>query len=107
LPPNPSELLGSTKMREFISELKGKYDRIIFDAPPVVAVTDASVLGSYVDGVLLVVGSGIAERKAVRRAKELLEGARVNILGGIVNGVKAQNGGYEGYYSYYQEVEDS
>jgi non-specific protein-tyrosine kinase len=80
-PPNPADLLGSTKMDNVIERLMETADIILFDAPPVIAVTDAVVLGSKVDGVLLVVQAGKTRRDHAERAKEMLEKANVHIIG--------------------------
>ena len=85
LPPNPADILGSSKMEQVISALKDRADVILFDAPPVVAVTDAAVLGTKVDGVLLVVSAGRTRRDHAERAKELLERVHVRILGAVLN----------------------
>ena len=80
-PPNPADLLGSKKLDEVIDTLTAQADIVLFDAPPVVAVTDAAVLGAKVDGVLLVIHAGKTRREHAERAKELLEKARVRIIG--------------------------
>ena len=85
LPPNPADVLGSSKMERLIDALKERADIILFDAPPVIAVTDASVLGTKVDGVLLVVAAGRTRRDHAERAKELLERVHVHILGAVLN----------------------
>lgn len=85
LPPNPADILGSGKMEQVIGALKERADIILFDAPPVVAVTDAAVLGTKVDGVLLVVSAGRTRRDHAERAKELLERVHVRILGAVLN----------------------
>jgi capsular exopolysaccharide synthesis family protein len=85
LPPNPSDLLGSQKMEQAITALKSHADVIIFDAPPVVSATDAVVLGTKVDGVLLVVSAGQTKREHVQRAKELLERVHIRIVGTVLN----------------------
>jgi capsular exopolysaccharide synthesis family protein len=85
LPPNPADILGSGKMERVIDVLKERADIVLFDAPPVVAVTDAAVLGTKVDGVLLVVSAGRTRRDHAERAKELLERAHVRILGAVLN----------------------
>ncbi len=86
LPPNPADLLGSRRMEEIIAALRARADILLFDAPPVVAVTDAAVLGMKVDGVLLVVASGRTRRDDVQRARELLERAHVRIIGAVLTG---------------------
>ncbi len=85
LPPNPADILGSGKMEQVIGALKERADIILFDAPPVVAVTDAAVLGTKVDGVLLVVSAGRTRRDHAERAKELLERVHIRILGAVLN----------------------
>ena len=100
LPPNPSELLGSEAMRKLMEQLKEKYDIILFDSPPVVAVTDAAVLSAQIDGVILVISSGETTRNAEIRAKTLLNNVRAQILGAVLNNVKMA-GRYGSYYYYY------
>ena len=73
LPPNPSELLGSLRMRELVEELKTQADVLIFDSPPCLPATDAAVLSSLMDGVLLVVDAGVTRRGAARQALESLQ----------------------------------
>ncbi len=85
LPPNPADVLGSSKMERVIQALRERADVILFDAPPVVAVTDAAVLGTKVDGVLLVVAAGRTRRDHAERAKELLERVHVRILGAVLS----------------------
>jgi capsular exopolysaccharide synthesis family protein len=85
LPPNPTDILGSRKMEEAIAVLKTRADVILFDAPPVVAVTDAAVLGTKVDGVLLVVCAGRTRREHAQRARELLERGHVRVVGAVLN----------------------
>ena len=85
LPPNPADILGSHKMEQVIAALKARADVVLFDAPPVVAVTDAAVLGTKVDGVLLVVCAGRTRREHAQRAKELLERVHVRIVGAVLS----------------------
>jgi non-specific protein-tyrosine kinase len=85
LPPNPSDLLGSQKMERAITALQPRADVIIFDAPPVVSATDAVVLGTKVDGVLLVVSAGRTKREHAQRAKEMLERVHIRIVGTVLN----------------------
>ena len=80
-PPNPADLLGSRQVEALIEQLKEQADVILFDAPPVVAVTDAVVLGAKVDGVLLVLQAGKSRRDHAERAKQILEQAKVRIVG--------------------------
>lgn len=99
LPPNPAELLESQRMLNLIEELKGRFDLVLFDAPPIIAVTDASILASRVDGLLLLLGINKVTRKAARHALQLLGRAKVKVWGSVVRGVRPDNDGY--YYSYY------
>ncbi|EYE89478.1 tyrosine protein kinase [Fervidicella metallireducens AeB] len=101
IPPNPAEMLSSNKMRNFISEMKEEFDFIILDTPPVIAVTDAQILSTMADGVLLVVSSGQAEREAVERSKTLLVNVGANILGVVLNKVEINSRRGYGYYYYY------
>lgn len=87
LPPNPSELLGSARMGEVIDALKNEASYVLFDSPPVVAVTDAAVLAARMDGVLLVVQSGQTKRDAAKRATALLEKVNARVLGVVLNNV--------------------
>ena len=85
LPPNPADILGSRRMEETVAALKARADVVLFDAPPVVAVTDAVVLGTKLDGVLLVVCAGRTRREHTQRAKELLERVHIRIVGAVLN----------------------
>ena len=85
LPPNPADLLGSQRMEQAIGALKARADVILFDAPPVASVTDAAVLGTKVDGTLLIVSAGRTRREHIERAKELLERVHVRIVGTVLN----------------------
>lgn len=100
-PPNPSELLASEKMKNFINSLKEKCDSIILDTPPVLMVTDAQLLASYTDGYLLVVSSGEVDRNAAIKSKELLEKVNAKILGVVLNKLQVSGKGYYGYYHHY------
>ena len=104
LPPNPAELLGSSRMANLIKELQSKYDMLVFDSPPLLAVTDAAVLSRHMDGVLLVVKSGQTKHEALLRSVELLRNVDSRILGVLLNDVSRENtyGSYH-YYYYYGE----
>lgn len=80
-PPNPADLLGSAQVDRLIETLQGLADIVLFDAPPIIAVTDAVVLGAKVDGVLLVIEAGKTRRDHAERAKQVLEQAHVRIVG--------------------------
>ncbi len=96
-PPNPADMLGSKKLDQIITDLEGRADMVLFDAPPALAVTDAAVLGAKVDGVLLVISAGHTRRDHAERAKELLEKARVRIVGVALTNA-ARDGLAGGYY---------
>lgn len=97
-PPNPSELIGSKRMESLMDVLKGAFDLVIYDAPPVLSVTDAQILSTKVDGTILVVRENKAEKEAVSKAVELIEHVNGNILGTILNDVAKEATGYYGYY---------
>jgi capsular exopolysaccharide synthesis family protein len=98
LPPNPSELLGSRRMEEIIASLSRQSDLILFDAPPITMVTDAAVLATKVDAVLLVVSAGHTRREHARRAKALLEKVNARLVGVVLNNVSF-DAGLRGYYT--------
>lgn len=97
-PPNPSELLGSMRMDQVINEARNLYDIVIFDMPPVVAVTDAQIMASKVDGTLLVVRENVTKKEVVTKAKELLQLVNARVLGVVYNG--AEQSKDQGYYYY-------
>lgn len=84
LPPVPADLISSRKMAEAILALQPRADIVLFDAPPVVAVTDAALLASHLDGVLLVLKAGQARRDHTAQAKELLDKIKVRIVGTVL-----------------------
>lgn len=97
-PPNPSELLGSTRMDQVIEEARHLYDVIIFDMPPVVTVTDAQIMASKADGTLLVVQENVTRKDTLMQAKDLLEMVQARVLGVVYNG--AHNLKDQSYYYY-------
>lgn len=103
IPPNPSELLGSTKMQGLFHYLKEQAEYLMIDAPPVIAVTDACVLASRVDGIVLVVNSGMVRPEMAQKAKDLLMKANGHILGVILNRVEIEEE-YAHYYYYYGDA---
>ncbi len=86
LPPRPSDILGSRRMADLIARLRADADIVLFDTPPVLAATDAAVLSTRVDGVLLVFAAGKTRREPARRAREALEKVKANIVGVVLNG---------------------
>ncbi len=102
IPPNPSELLASQKMKDIMERAAGLYDVVIVDAPPVLAVTDAAVLAPRSDGVILVVKSGETRIDMIRDTKSQLEKVNAHILGVVLNEVKINSDDYH-YYYYYRD----
>lgn len=100
LPPNPAELLAAQKMRELLEYARTQYAVVLIDTPPTIAVTDASILASLVDGVLLVIRSGVTEKEAVARAFDQLKKVNAPIMGAVLNSIKAADV-YGSYYYYY------
>jgi capsular exopolysaccharide synthesis family protein len=98
IPPNPAELLGSKMMMQFFEDAYNIFDMVLFDTPPVLAVTDAQILANKCDGTILVVSSGKTERELLVKSKELLQSANAKLLGVVLNNkdIKSTN-----YYYYY------
>ncbi len=103
VPPNPSEVLSARHTQGFWNTLKEQYDYIIIDAPPVLVVTDATILATQLDGVLLVVNSGETRIDHAREAKEQLTKGNAHIIGVVLNQVKKMDMEYN-YYYYSQDV---
>ncbi|PYQ65148.1 MAG: hypothetical protein DMF54_11955 [Acidobacteria bacterium] len=101
IPPNPSELLGSGRMRELIGHLLANFNYVIIDTPPVNAVTDAAILAAYANGTILVVEQGRTTFPAVGRAKQLLDRVGAHTLGAVMNKVRASGSSYAYEYGYY------
>jgi len=96
LPPRPADILGSRRMEAVIARLRAEADIVLFDTPPVVAVTDAAVLATKVDGVLLVFQAGQTSRERARQARQILEKVKANIVGVVLNNAQIEQG--YGYY---------
>jgi len=107
VPPNPAELLGSEEMRRLLGQLSERFAHIIIDSPPAISFTDASILSTMVDGVMLVVHGGRSSRAVVRRAKQQLLDVGAHIFGVVLNNVRMeqQDYYYSGYYSNYYSTE--
>jgi capsular exopolysaccharide synthesis family protein len=97
LPPNPAELMGSRRMEEVVAVLAERADQVFFDTPPVVAVTDAAVLSTRVDGVLLVISAGKTRREFARTAVQRLEQINARLVGTVLTNVQ-MGAGFKGYY---------
>jgi len=102
LPPNPSELLGSEPMQRLLAAVRGQYETIIFDSPPTLAVTDATVLASEADAVILVVRAGETEEVAAQRAVSQLKRVQAKVAGTVLNGLQKRRDRYYNYYTYYR-----
>ena len=100
IPPNPADMLGSQRMAGLIEQLTEQADVVLFDCPPVLAVTDPIALAQQVDGVLLVVDAGHSRRARVQRAVEHLRQIEAPLLGVITNRVASRRRGYGSYYYY-------
>ncbi|MCP3761410.1 CpsD/CapB family tyrosine-protein kinase [Domibacillus sp. A3M-37] len=98
IPPNPAELLGSFSMKEFLNEAQEEFDYVLFDTPPVLAVTDAQVLANQCDGTVLVINSGTTEIEGAQKAKELLQSAKAKLLGVVLNNQTIKDSAYYYYY---------
>jgi tyrosine-protein kinase Etk/Wzc len=103
IPPNPAEMLDSLEMINFLSTVRERFDYVIIDSPPIVAVTDAEILARKVDGTILVCSAQITEIEMLSRAAELLRNDSSNLIGTVLNNfnVKAGYGSYYKYYYYY------
>ncbi|MCA0387500.1 MAG: polysaccharide biosynthesis tyrosine autokinase [Bacteroidetes bacterium] len=103
IPPNPAELMESEAMLHFLNELKDRYDFIILDTPPVIAVTDSEILSRYVDGSILVVSADTTEMELLRRAGEIMRQGKHHFIGAVLNNFvyKSSYGSYYKYYYYY------
>ena len=100
IPPNPSELLNSKRMSELIKQMEDQYDLVIFDNPPLLAVTDAQIMATKVDGTIVVVPQGEVKKAELDQAAELLEKVNANVLGSVLNKVDADS---DSYYYYGQD----
>ena len=100
IPPNPSELIGSKRMAELIKKLSEQLDLVIFDAPPVLSVTDAQIVSTNVDGTILVVRANKTEKNAVKEAVRSIKQVGGHIIGTVLNDVEVKGSGYYGYYGY-------
>lgn len=100
IPPNPAEMLDSKKMEDFLAEVRAKYDYVILDSPPIVAVTDAEILAKKVDGSILVVSAEVTEESMLERAVQLLKHDNSVLIGTVLNNFSTKPG-YGSYYKYY------
>jgi capsular exopolysaccharide synthesis family protein len=101
LPPNPAELLGSARMKELLVELTAVADTVVLDSPPATALSDAAILSTQSDGVLLVLDSGRTRRESARRSLEALGRVNARVVGVLLNRMPTRGAGYYYYYYYY------
>lgn len=99
IPPNPAELLASKSMDALIEQLKEIYDLIIFDAPPLLSVTDGQILANKCEGTILVVNSGSTEKDMAIKAKEAITSSNGRLIGAVLNNFILPKDSY--YYQYY------
>ena len=98
IPPNPAELLASKRMEEILKQANQLYDFVIFDTPPLLAVTDAKILANIVDGCILVIRSNVTKMEEVEKATDLLDDGRAKVLGAILNDKEKKESAYYYYY---------
>lgn len=98
IPPNPAEILGSKGMDELLTDVAEKFDLVILDTPPVLAVTDAQILANKCSGTILVIKSGATEIEAAKKSKELLLNSKGRLLGTVLNQKQAKDSHYYYYY---------
>lgn len=101
IPPNPAELLGSRRMRDFLEDMRDQFDMIILDSPPINLVTDSAVLSTITDGTIMVVEVGKTDSEAAINGKELLDKVNANLIGVVLNKIPTRGRSYYNY-SYYQ-----
>jgi len=100
-PPNPAELLHTKRFKEFVADLLTRYDKVVFDSPPIGAVTDPVILSKAVDGTILVVKSGVTARQLLAKTGRVLQDVKANVLGVVLNDIDPERRTYGGYYHYY------
>ncbi len=100
LPPNPSELLGGERMRKALTSLSEAYDMLMLDTPPLLAASDAAILSTLADGVVLVVRAGSTESEAGQQAVQQLSAVGARIVGAVLNDPDSKLPQYSGYYKY-------
>jgi len=98
-PPNPPELLSSARYRALLTTLQERFDGVVIDSPPIMAVADAALLAKDATGILFVVGAEMAAGDTVREAVDQMASARVPILGAVLNKIDVERNGF--YYSRY------
>jgi len=109
IPPNPSEILGSDQMMAFLAKLKVKYDLVVIDSPPIIAVTDSEILSRLSDATVLVAASGETEVELMKKSVELLQHETKSFIGVVLNkfSFRSGYGSYYKYYYYYSQNRDT
>ncbi len=102
IPPNPSELLASDRMREWLKAVRSRFDFVVLDTPPALAVTDATIIGMLVDGVVLTLRSGKVTREEARLCRDRLRQTGIKILGAVLNRYRSLQTGLGKRYRYYE-----
>jgi succinoglycan biosynthesis transport protein ExoP len=102
IPPNPSELLSSDRMRDWLRAMRGRFDFVVLDTPPALAVTDATIVGLLVDGVVLTLRSGKVTREEARLCRDRLRQSGIKILGAVLNRYRSLQGSLGKRYRYYE-----
>jgi capsular exopolysaccharide synthesis family protein len=103
IPPNPAELLQTERFAALVQALAQRFDRVIFDSPPILAVTDAVILGRVLDGAVLVARAGRTSREALTRGRQSLANVNGRVIGVVLNDVNLKNPHYAHYYGYYHQ----
>lgn len=101
IPPYPAEMLSSQRMKDLVCRFSEQFDYLVFDSPPVLAVTDAVVLSKLVDGTLIVLDYGRVRRDEALEARKQMERVQANVVGSVLNAVPYSSGYYKGYKNYY------
>jgi len=102
IPPNPSELLSSDRMRDWLKTVRSRFDFVVVDTPPALAVTDATIVGMLVDGVVLTLRSGKVTREEARLCRDRLRQTNIKILGAVLNRYRFLQAGLGKRYRYYE-----
>jgi capsular exopolysaccharide synthesis family protein len=102
IPPNPSELLSSDRMRDWLKAMRARFDYVVIDTPPALAVTDATIIGLLADGVVLTLRSGKVTREEARLCRDRLRQSGVRILGAVLNRYRSPQTGLGKRYRYYE-----
>jgi capsular exopolysaccharide synthesis family protein len=102
IPPNPSELLASDRMRDWLKSVRSRFDFVVIDTPPALAVTDATIVGMLADGVVLTLRSGKVTREEARLCRDRLRQTGIKILGAVLNRYRSLQAGLGKRYRYYE-----